>query len=672
MLLITVSAVARDPYIGFVYPAGGQAGTTFRVTLGGQYLNGTSKVLVSGRGVEAKVLEYNKKLNNQAHRLLREQREELLYISAEQRTPAEKQILTRLNRIISEYVQQPACASISNLLIAEITIAPDAEPGQREIRLLAALGLTNPMTFFIGQLPEITAEPMPTCAKPILGKEELSLRKTTPKKKKKLKSKKGRRKVSRMASSEMMAEDMMMDGISMGESGALSDVDDKVVSVSQPCVLNGQIGPGSVDRYLVPCRAGQDLVVDVKARVLVPYLADAVPGWFQPVIKLCDSSGRAVAYNDDYLFKPDPVLIYKIKQSANYMLSIYDSIYRGREDFVYRMTIGSFPFVTSHFPLGCQLGQPVVVDVKGVNLIQDQIIPETGFGSTTISLLTASGRGKVLSNAFPFRLDELPDSNENEPNDSIEAASEVELPRIINGCINIPGDKDFYRFEGIKGDQIVVEVMARRLESPLDSSVMIISPSGSCIGFNDDFMDIGSGLNTHHADSWLRVALPESGAYTCIISDTQHKGGNAYAYRLRLSAPQPDFDIRLVPSHVEIKGNGGFDTMTAHLIRRDGFKGPVKLHLKEPKGFLLEAKPFGDTQTVMTVRIKTTLSGLQDPVKLIIEGEADINGRTVSREAVAAEDRMQAFLWRHLVPAQELTAWVRRSSSKNRSKRKKR
>jgi hypothetical protein len=39
-------------------------------------------------------------------------------------------------------------------------------------------------------------------------------------------------------------------------------------------------------------------------------------------------------------------------------------------------------------------------------------------------------------------------------------------------------------------------------------------------------------------------------------------------------------------------------------------------------------------------------------------GGAKISGEEVAREAVPAEDRMQAFLWRHLVPAKELDAFV--------------
>ena len=48
----------QDPYAGYVYPAGGQQGTVFRVTVGGQRLRGVGEAYVSGEGVRASVVEY--------------------------------------------------------------------------------------------------------------------------------------------------------------------------------------------------------------------------------------------------------------------------------------------------------------------------------------------------------------------------------------------------------------------------------------------------------------------------------------------------------------------------------------------------------------------------------------------------------------------------------------
>ena len=49
---------SRIGQIGYVYPAGGQQGTTFRVTVGGLYLGGASQAIISGDGFEARLINY--------------------------------------------------------------------------------------------------------------------------------------------------------------------------------------------------------------------------------------------------------------------------------------------------------------------------------------------------------------------------------------------------------------------------------------------------------------------------------------------------------------------------------------------------------------------------------------------------------------------------------------
>lgn len=49
---------ARAPHIGYLYPAGGQRGTEITVTAGGQNLRGGRQVHISGTGVRAEVLQF--------------------------------------------------------------------------------------------------------------------------------------------------------------------------------------------------------------------------------------------------------------------------------------------------------------------------------------------------------------------------------------------------------------------------------------------------------------------------------------------------------------------------------------------------------------------------------------------------------------------------------------
>ena len=48
----------QNQYIGYVYPAGGQQGTTFPIRLGGQALADACDLTVSGEGVSARLIEY--------------------------------------------------------------------------------------------------------------------------------------------------------------------------------------------------------------------------------------------------------------------------------------------------------------------------------------------------------------------------------------------------------------------------------------------------------------------------------------------------------------------------------------------------------------------------------------------------------------------------------------
>jgi hypothetical protein len=599
------------PYIGYAYPAGGQQGTTFRVRLGGQGLDGVDAAAVSGRGVTAKVVEYLRRLNNQEVGLLREQAAELKrQPSANDET---KQLVARIESRVSEFVQTPACASLSSLVFLEITIAPDAEPGSRELTLATPRGVSNPLVFYVGQVPEVLRKPMLTALQQVLGKEELALRKRL----------------------EDEAEDR----------------------VGVPCTVNGQIASGEVNRYRFEARKGQRLVISTEARRLVPFIADAVPGWFQPVLSLSDARGKELAYSDDYQFRPDPVLLFEVPKDGEYVLRVADALYRGREDFVYRVTIGEMPLVTSIFPLGGRAGEPATIRMQGWNLDAAELRAPLPNAAPGVHSVFAAAAGMV-SNRLPFALDTLPECLEKEPNNDAAHVQKVTLPIVVNGRVDRKDDCDVFKFSGRGGETVVAEVQARRLESPLDSILKLTDASGKLIAVNDDHDDPSSGANTHPADSYLMIQLPADGTYYLHLGDVARHGGDEYAYRLRISRPRPDFALFVVPSSVALRSKSA-SAVTIQAIRMDGFSGPIKIALTEgTSGFLAPPVTLAAAQTTVRLNVRTDQVETKGPVRLAIEGRAKIGGREVVRAAVPAEDRMQAFLWRHLVPAEELKAVV--------------
>jgi hypothetical protein len=627
------------PYIGFVYPAGGKQGTTFEVKLGGQGLEDLQRVMISGSGVSARIIDYQRALGPQEITLLNEQLKELKRstssapdmmmaspmmasdtmmssgagVDGSTNLAKGTNLIARIEKRIASYVNRPASAALAHIAYLEVTVDSDAPPGARELRLVSGRGISNPMVFHIGQLPEHNRKPMATAPLQVLGKEELALRKRPPNE----------------------AEDQ----------------------VSIPCTLNGQVASGEVNRYRFSAREGQKLVITTHARQLIPYIADAVPGWFQPVLALYDVQGKEVAYSDDYQFRPDPTILFQVPKDGEYVLAMYDAIYRGREDFVYRITLGELPFVTSIFPLGSQTNQTPALKATGWNLDGPEMPAPAHTDGPGIVWLHANHDGLVSAPA-PFALDALPDFFEKEPNNKISNARKIRLPVVINGRIDRKDDWDVFRFNGRSNQTVVIEVTARRLDSPLDSIVKVTDASGNLIGLNDDCEDLGSGLNTHHADSYLRIQLPRDGDYFVHLGDTGRNGGSEYGYRMRVSAPKPDFALRIVPSSLALRGKSSA-AVSVHVIRKDGFAGPIKLSLKDaPKGFSTSPTSLSGTQAVARLNIKTDLISTPTPVALSVVGTAKVDGGDVVREAVPAEDRMQAFFWRHLVPAQNFLVLV--------------
>jgi hypothetical protein len=165
-------------------------------------------------------------------------------------------------------------------------------------------------------------------------------------------------------------------------------------------------------------------------------------------------------------------------------------------------------------------------------------------------------------------------------------------------------------------------------------------------------------LTTHHADSWLRATLPARGTYYLHLVDMQHQGGPEYAYRLRISPPRPDFELRIVPASISARA-GMTVPITVYALRKDGFSGQIALALEgAPRGFALSGAwvPVGQDQVRLTLTIPP--HSQSEPVRLRLEGRAEIDGREVSHRVVPAEDMIQAFEYRHLVPAEELAVAV--------------
>ena len=552
-------AKGSEPFIDYLYPAGGQRGTSVQVTASGTNLGQVTGVRVAGTGVSAKLVR----------------------------------------------VENPTT------VILAITVSQGAALGERDVRLETPDGFTNRFRFFVGQIPEI------------LEKEP----------------------------NDDFEHAQRLDSL--------------------PILVNGQIMEGDRDFFRFAAKKGQKLVFAAQGRAILPLMGDAVPGWNDVLLTLYDANGREIQTVDDYRLHPDPVMIFTAPSDGQYVLEARDTIFRGREDFVYRLSIGPLPWLTDIFPPGGQRGTTTHLAIHGVNLPSGSLNLKLDDTCPALKYVGVARYG-LCSNQLPFAVGGVKEICEKEPNDSPEAAQVVQVPIAIDGHVDHPGDVDSFKFDAQAGQKLVMDVQARRLESPLDGILTLLDDQGRKLAQVDDTVDPEWPMLTHHADPKLSYTFSQNGRYTLRLRDVQGKGGSDHAYRLVIAPPKPDFALRVTPDHVAL-GRGDSAILTVSAIRKDGFAGAIDVTVHGlPEGYLANPATIlqGQEKSVLTVtsptdaKAGTVLTPTVTGTASISVDSSNPPGRfTVTHVALPAETLMQAFAYTQVLPTQELLLSVMQSQT---------
>ena len=117
------------PEIFFIYPAGGQLGKTIEATVAGQQLKGAKAVYVSGKGVTARMVPEAKPDPN---------------AKPKPGSPPPRPWINTNGR------------PTETVRIA-LAIAPDAELGEHDLRLVTPTGVTSRVRFIVDQVAETVA-----------------------------------------------------------------------------------------------------------------------------------------------------------------------------------------------------------------------------------------------------------------------------------------------------------------------------------------------------------------------------------------------------------------------------------------------------------------------------------------------------------------------------------
>jgi hypothetical protein len=128
--------------------------------------------------------------------------------------------------------------------------------------------------------------------------------------------------------------------------------------------------------------------------------------------------------------------------------------------------------------------------------------------------------------SMKFMVGDLPEIVEEEI-DGDPVPVKVTLPVTINGRIFPRENVDIWTFQAKKGQAITCEVHAARLGSPLDARLEIRDASGQRLAENE---------HSRGGDPLAKFIAPADGEYQVRIHDVRFQGGQAYVYRLTITA----------------------------------------------------------------------------------------------------------------------------------------
>lgn len=363
--------------------------------------------------------------------------------------------------------------------------------------------------------------------------------------------------------------------------------------------------PGECDNVFFYASKAENFYFRLIGRKLVPFLGDAVPGWFQPLISIYDSDKNLLVNADDYYHDPDPILSFSAPKDGEYRIEIRDAIYRGREDFVYRL-----------------------YTEKNFSLKEKQIQIAKPLRFSHLDLAEIQGE----KTTYPL---------------------ELSFPCLISNVFLKNQSTHTYTANFAKGEKIVFETFARRGGSPADSLIQIFDSDNKLICSNDDYKRANFSLLAQHADSYCSIDVKKSGKYIIKVSEIQRKSGKDYKYLLRIDRPQPDFDAFLYPSAINAQP-GTFVPINLRLERFDNFNGDIKIKIKNaPDGASLSGGiiPADSTQNTFTIFVPPNLKTGIYPIQLSVS--AEIEDRTIERDIIPCDEIMQAFIYKHLLPSSE-------------------
>ena len=466
---------------------------------------------------------------------------------------------------------------------------------------------------------------------------------------------------------------------------------DRKLPLTVNSVTNARGNRDGFDTFEFTAKAGE--------RVILRCATRSIDSRMSAVLEVLSAEGNQLAFSRA-TYRREPMIDFKAPADGTYRLKVYDTTYRGGEQFFYRLELSTRPYIDFLFPpsgMPATSGRFMIFghNLPGGSPVQGVPYAEPGLEQLAVDIaLPAEATSLCLSpsstlkepveaevEGYVYRLPSpsgpsnpafvsfarAPVAIEQEPNDDLRKPQVLSLPCEVAGQFYPHRDADWFSFHAKKGETYSIEVFSERLTLPTDPAVLV-----QHIGVDADGRE-KVRVVVDQDDAPIRFANPPfdapshdvafqftadaDGTHRILVRDL-YAGSNAHprhVYRMKIGPPQPDFRL-VATSRVLIEASslwervlagtptllkGGAQPILVQAYRCDGFDGPITLSIEGlPPGVTCSPVTIaqGQRHASLIVVASQDAAPWSGPIKIV--GTAKLNGQDVRHEALAS-----AVMW---------------------------
>lgn len=424
--------------------------------------------------------------------------------------------------------------------------------------------------------------------------------------------------------------------------------------------------PTDVDYFAFTGQRGQ--------RILCLCRTASIDSRMHAGLELYDARGHLLAAAHA---EGDAILDSTLPADAEYLLRVCEYTYtRGGQDFFYRLTISTAPWVDAVVPPVVETGKTARLTLYGRNLpggALDGSVTADGRPLERLDVhvevpddpdapnrVAFSGRVTPESSGldgFEYRL-RSPAGTSNpvfltyvaaplitaEGKETPETAAVLTPPCVVGGRLAKPRERHWYALAARKGQVFSIELISERLGAPGDVYFAIRDPAGRAQGELDDDVETLHPVKfpTRTTDPpRVRFVARVDGVYHVMVAGrgTEHVADGRQVYALRVTPEQPDFRLIVMaasdtrPDACRLP-QGGDQALTVLAWRRDGFAGEIALSAEGlPSGVTCPPQMIAPGAKQATLVLSAAPDAPTTVCPITVKGSASIAGRLIVRAA---------------------------------------